>query len=93
MISHGVITEKWIEISNATLNVVDEYRYLASMFRYRMPKRWHLTGRGERTIIQLRSDLESEMYGDGVGDLDVFYPGVSVGARSYPWALPLPLQR
>jgi len=66
----------WRAVGDLTLAVSDQHAFAWSMLWTRLPNKAHTPmARGDRIIVDLRSDLESEMFrGGGPQDLDVFYP-------------------
>ena len=67
----------WHMVAEVTLGTIDQHKYAWSMMWDRLPKSaQYYMERGDRLLINLRSDLESEMFRTGgPQDINVFYPG------------------
>ncbi len=79
----------WLKVTEAALDLVDQHKYTWSMMWGRLPKaNQYFMERGDRILINLRSNLESEMFRTGgPEDINVFYPGETRPPRVYQYTL------
>lgn len=76
----------WQVAAELTLGTVDQHNRAWSAFRTRLPKKAQTAMyRGEQILVNLRSELEAEMFrSGGPRDINVFYPQNREPPRLYP---------
>jgi len=81
----------WKKVAEMVLKTIDQHIYTKSMLGEMLPKKAYSTMHGaERTLSNLRSDLEAEMFRDwGPPDFGMFYPPTEW--RRYPQTIRYPL--
>jgi len=79
----------WQVAAELTLGTVDQHNRAWSAFRTRLPKKAQTAMyRGEQILVNLRSELEAEMFrSGGPRDINVFYPQNREPPRLYPQPL------
>ena len=79
----------WQVAAELTLGSVDQHNRAWSAFRTRLPNKAQTAMyRGEQILVNLRSELEAEMFrSGGPQDINVFYPQNREPPRLYPQPL------